>query len=362
MEKRLVKIYFSIMKAGFLGIFIASSGIFLFNIFNNSLSENKNEIKKINDVKKVDVNISKNKITEKDTKIIGHTYTPNVKSNTDIALVESDGEEDGDSTFISRFSRAAVYSSDSGVQVIESAKKSLPKTSKNIVTAKAYAVIDINRDVVVLEKSADKILPIASITKLVTAVIAKRNIKDNENITITGKSIDTYGNEAKLREGEKLKLREILYPLLMVSSNDSAEAIARHYGRDKFIMKMNDFVNEIGAYRTHFTDPSGLSVGNVSTANDLGIIIKWILKNEPDIFNITLEKTKTIRVHTWTNPTHFLNLDSYAGGKNGYTHEANRTTVALFKLGKQKRPFAVIFLGSSARDSDMLDLLEEAVR
>lgn len=273
-----------------------------------------------------------------------------------------EANDDPDPTFISRFSRVAVYSSDSGREIIESAKNSLPRFANKKVSAKSYLVIDLDRNVIVLDKDKEKLMPIASITKLVTAVVAKRLIKSDEVIIIDSKSLATYGNEARLRNGEKFKLNELLYPLLMVSSNDSSEAIARHYGRQRFISEMNEFVAEIGAYRTYFKDPSGLSASNLSTVNDLSIITKYILDEYPEIFEITKEKSKTVRTHTWTNTTHLLNLDSYNGGKNGYTPEANRTTVSLFKLGKNNRNFAVIFLGSSSRDNDILDLLEDAVR
>ncbi len=340
MENRFIKLYFSIFTACLTGVAFAFFGIFI-------IKYSKSIIVKFNE-NKTEKNIVKNS-DYKNEDIPGN----------DIKFLE---EMDADPTFISRFSRAVIYSADDGREIIESAKNSLPMYANKNVTAKSYVVVDLDRGVTVLEKDSDRLLPIASMTKLITAIVAKKLIKENESITIDSKSLSTYGNEARLREGEKFKLKELLYPLLMVSSNDSAEAIARHYGRAKFISEMNDFVSSIGAYRTYFKDPSGLSAQNVSTSNDFAIITKYIIKNNPEIFDITLEKSKTIRTHTWTNTTHLLNLDSYAGGKNGYTPEANRTSLSLFKLGKNKRFFAVIFLGSSSRDNDILDLLEDAVR
>lgn len=282
-------------------------------------------------------------------------------SSTNTALLE---EGEADPSFVSKFSRVMLYSADDGREMIESAKNSIPTAGKVKVTAPAYVVIDFDRDAVVLEKDADKLMPIASVTKLVTAVVAQKLLDEDAYVTLDKKMLETYGNEAKLREGEKMKVKELLYPLLMVSSNDSSEALAQSYsgGRARFLKEMNSWVNSIGAYRTYFADPSGLSPQNVSTARDLSIITKWILKNEPDLLDITLLKSKTIRTHTWVNPTHFLNLASYAGGKNGYTPEADRTAVSLFKLGKQKRLYGVMLLGSAARDGDILDLLDEAVR
>jgi D-alanyl-D-alanine carboxypeptidase len=279
----------------------------------------------------------------------------------DISIIE---EADQDPSFVSKFSRVFIYSADDGRAIIESAKNSLPHTAKTKVTSPAYLVIDLDRDAIILEKNSEKLVPIASITKLVTAVVAKKILNQDNYVTINKEIASTYGNEAKFRIGEKIKTTDLLYPLLMVSSNDAAEALAQSYkgGRKSFIVEMNAWVNSIGAYRTYFADPSGLSPANVSTAKDLAIITKWILKNEPELFEISLLKSKTVRTHTWINPTHFLNLTSYAGGKNGYTPEANRTSVALFKIGKQERLYAIVLLDSSSRDSDLLGLLEEAVR
>lgn len=279
----------------------------------------------------------------------------------DISLLE---EADQDPSFVSRFSRVFIYSSDDGKEVIANARSSISKTDETNITASAYAVVDLDRNATLLEENAEQLLPMASITKLVTAVVAKKLLDQNTYITVTKRALATYGNEAWLREGEKLKGEELLYPLLMVSSNDASEVLAQSYskGRTEFIKEMNSWANSIGAYRTYFADPSGLSYKNVSTAKDLAIIAKWIYENEPEIFDITLLKSKTIRTHTWTNPTHFLNLTSYVGGKNGYTPEADRTSIALFSLGNPSRLYAVILLDSSARDSDILDLLEEALR
>jgi D-alanyl-D-alanine carboxypeptidase len=301
---------------------------------------------------------------------IGDKFLSNVISSIAVAEekepVEKDTslleEADQDPSFISRFSRVFIYSANENEEVIESAKDALPGPANKKITAPSYLVMDLDREAVVLEKDGERMMPIASVSKLVTAVVARKLLDQDESITLTKQALATYGNEARFREGEKFKVKELLYPLLMVSSNDASEILARAYGRERFLEEMNNWVNSIGAYRTYFADPSGLSPQNVSTARDLAIISRWILKNDPEIFDITLEKSKTIRTHTWTNPTHFLNLDSYIGGKNGYTPEANRTSVAIFKLGRYDRLYSVMLIGSSNRDSDILELLKEAVR
>jgi len=235
----------------------------------------------------------------------------------------------------------------------------LAQLSGDKVTASAYLLKDLTSGVVVKEFNTDKILPIASVTKLVTAIVSRRMMDQSMKVTIDRDTMATYGNTALFQIGETFKVEDLMYPLLMVSSNDAAEAIAQKYGRKKFIEVMNDFVQSIGAYRTYFADPSGLSPQNISTAGDLAVILEWIEKNDPTILGITAIKSKTIRSHTWTNPTHFLSWSYYLGGKNGYTPEANRTSVSLFTVGIHKNTYEVILLGSESRDSDTVKLLEK---
>ena len=251
------------------------------------------------------------------------------------------------------------YSAAEEEDVINAASGSLPQGQATKVGAKAYVVKDITTGETIVQDNSNKLLPIASLTKLVTAIIARKQIPESARITISQKVMNTYGNTADFTAGETFTAGDLLYPLLLVSSNDAAEAYAEYYGRSSFIREMNDFVQSIGAYRTSFADPSGLDPENVSTANDLALIIDWIRKNDPTILSITELKSKTVRSHTWVNPTHFLSWSYYVGGKNGYLPEADRTTAALFKIGSAGDTYAIIALGSESRDNDVIQLLKK---
>ena len=89
------------------------------------------------------------------------------------------------------------------------------------------------------------------------------------------------------------------------------------------------------------------------------IILDWVHKNSPDLISITDLKSKTVRNHTWGNPTHFLYWSYYRGGKNGYTDEADRTAASLFELGRTHNLYAVVVLGSDDRDGDVARLLKK---
>lgn len=244
-------------------------------------------------------------------------------------------------------------------ELIDAAMKSLPSTAVKKVKATAYYVKDLTTGEVVLQKDALRLLPIASLTKLVTAEVARQRMDPSDRITLTPSVIATYGNTADFHAGETFTAGDLLYPLLMVSSNDAAEAYAQKYGRAAFIRAMNDFAQSIGAYRTYFADPSGLSPENVSSAADVALILDWVRRNDPDVIAITDLKTKTLRSHVWFNPTHFLNWSYYIGGKNGYTDEADRTTASLFRLGAKGDIYAVVILGSENRDADIVSLISK---
>lgn len=264
-----------------------------------------------------------------------------------------------DGTLTEGLTKIIRYTASEEEDVINSAVENLPRNGEDKVTADAYMVKDLSTDAVWTEYDSTRLLPIASLTKLVTAVVAKRSIRPDAKIEITPDIIAVFGNTAGFKAGETFTAADLLYPLMMVSSNDAAEAYARVFGRRAFVKMMNDFAQSIGAYRTYLVDPSGLSKANVSTATDLILIIDWIRKNDPALLAITTLKSKTVRDHTWVNPAHFLSWSYYLGGKNGYTDEAGRTSASLFKLGYDKGIYAVVVLGSDNRDADVVRLINK---
>ncbi|MBP6858859.1 MAG: D-alanyl-D-alanine carboxypeptidase [Candidatus Pacebacteria bacterium] len=275
------------------------------------------------------------------------------------ATTAEDARDLDDGTSISGSRRTIRYTASEEEDLFTAAAQSLAAGADGRVTAGSYLVKNLTTGITTTERDADKLLPIASLTKLATAVVARKLIDADDRITVGPKIMATYGNTAGFRAGETFKASDLMYPLLMVSSNDSAEAFALAYDRPRFIKAMNEWAQSIGAYRTYFADASGLSADNISTANDLAIMLDWIRENDPTILDITLMKSKTLRSHTWINPTHFLSWSYYLGGKNGYTTEANRTSASLFALGPNKNVYAIVVLGSGNRDADMIKLLEK---
>ncbi|MEO8637425.1 MAG: serine hydrolase [Candidatus Taylorbacteria bacterium] len=240
--------------------------------------------------------------------------------------------------------------------LIKKIEESLPKKIELKTTAFSYVAADLDSGEIFLEKNKDEVLPIASVTKLVTAYVSLQNLKQDEIITIPKSATDTYGETGELKSGEKIRVGDLLYPLLFESSNDAAETLARIHGRVAFLDAMNEAVLAMGATHTAFSDASGLSPRNTSTSLDLFKIAEFIYKKEKIIFDITKLSSYTTKTHTWTNSALFLRVPSYLGGKNGYTDEADRTAVSLWNIPQKNgvnRNVVVVVLKSEDRNTDI---------
>jgi len=190
------------------------------------------------------------------------------------------------------------------------------------IKARGYIVADLLTGDVLLQKNSQRAYPIASVSKLLTALVAIE---------------------------QKLENQDLLYPLLLESSNVTADQIAKSFGTKTFISYINEKALKLGMSSTHFADPSGMSPRNVSSSADLLVLARDIYKNRPEILNITLLSTHG----TWQNNNLFVQKheDNYIGGKTGYTPEAKGALVSLFALpvaGQELRPLAIILLGTDS--------------
>lgn len=232
-------------------------------------------------------------------------------------------------------------------------------TDKLYLSADSYLVADIETGEIIYEKARGQVRPIASVTKLVTSLVSLEVVNQYQNAIITTDVVKTEGFAGGLVAGEVITTGDLIYPLLLESSNDAAEALARHYGRDHFIRQMNNKARSIGLRSTIFEDPSGLSYLNVSSAEDLFILAQHIFRNKKHIFDLTLKEKQANGRHMWNNISKFLDYEGYLGGKNGYTDEAGKTVVALFDLPLaefENRKIAIILLNTNdiKRDVDSI--------
>ncbi len=237
------------------------------------------------------------------------------------------------------------------------------------VSAKSYLVVDIGTGEVLLEKDAAVTHPIASLTKLMTAVVGSEAIFLDRTAIVSDGAVATFGEAGGLVVGERLSLQTLLYPLLLESSNDSAEVIAGMiHGRRLFVSMMNDKALALGMTSTQFTDPSGIDGNNISTTEDIFRLTKYIYDKRSFLFGITRQEKYTAVgtrsegdvIHDWKNNNQFFSNSSFIGGKTGHTTLAKDTMISVFDLAlnKSNHPIGIIVLGSDNRELDTRALLE----
>ncbi|TSC63873.1 MAG: peptidase S11 D-alanyl-D-alanine carboxypeptidase 1, partial [Microgenomates group bacterium Gr01-1014_93] len=148
-------------------------------------------------------------------------------------------------------------------------------------SARAVLVKDLNTNTILFQKDSDNPLPIASTTKIMSALVAASYFKPN-SVLVVGNSALVPGSRVGLNPGESLSFRSLLYGMLLNSGNDAAFTIAENYpgGVDKFVEAMNQKAKDLNLINTHFDNPAGFdSPNHFSSASDLSIITEEALKN-----------------------------------------------------------------------------------
>lgn len=215
-------------------------------------------------------------------------------------------------------------------------------------SAKAYSVIDIKTGNVILSHNADQALPIASVTKLFTA--AALESASNETVVITADDVANEGRSGKLEVGQTYNAHELMFPLLLESSNDAAAALERTIG-------------EVTLAGQTLTDASGLSSANAAPASVVASEMRRVFLDHPHVFDVTKLKQYVGKYTGWVNNSPVRDLPGYQGGKHGYTVAAGKTLAAVFSeevLGE--RPFGYVILGSEDIVADTLALREAVQR
>ncbi len=229
------------------------------------------------------------------------------------------------------------------------------------ISAESYIVGDLDTGEIIMAKNAESKYPIASVTKLMTAYVANGLNADDEVAKASKKALATYGQNGNFRNGEKVKVKDLLYPLLLESSNDAAEILAEHFDRTSFLSKMNQTAAKIKMNQTYYDDPSGLSSKNQSTVSDLFKLTGYIKHNSKEILSITKNRSYKTKTHTWFSNNQFLMSPNYTGGKSGFTDPAKQTVISTFNLplGKEgTRPIGIVVLRSKDRQKDVTNIVK----
>lgn len=237
-------------------------------------------------------------------------------------------------------------------------------------SARAAFLYDLTTGRVLFEKEPNKHLPMASLTKVMTAIIALEKQKENDQYRVLRE--DLVGeNSMSLTPGEILSREELLYGLMLVSGNDAAEVLARNFpnGREAFVEAMNDKAQSLGLKDTNFTNPSGLQGDGdqFSSAYDLFVITNYALSRFPlftqitSTFRYTLPYTSSHKAFFLENETNLLtSYPGVKGVKTGYTPEAGLCLITYLDYKGHK--LIGVLLGSNNRRSEMRELLDYGLR
>lgn len=208
------------------------------------------------------------------------------------------------------------------------------KHSSLSTSASSAVLYQPETDEFLYSKNADERLPMASTTKIMTALVALEESNFSDIVHIDSSAIGTEGSSAYLRSGDVLTMEELIYALLLQSANDAAVAIACHISGSvpAFADLMNEKVASLNLSNTHFTNPHGLDdKDHYTTARDLAIIASAALKNE-SFKNIVSTYKKVFssegRSRTYINHNKLLNMyDGCVGVKTGFTKKSGRCLV-----------------------------------
>lgn len=218
------------------------------------------------------------------------------------------------------------------------------------ILAKAFYLIDVDTALPLFNKNANEKMPIASTTKIASALVVLENYPEqlDDIVTITYKMIAVEGSDIQLRPGERITVKNLLNGLLIMSGNDTAYSLAEYFGgKDKFVAEMNNKVAQIGLRETQYFDPAGLDDRGYSTACDLAILGAYALRNQKfaEIVRTTKKTISSVDgrlTHELTSSNHMLLTDdpyyfpSTIGIKTGFTYAAGHVLVSAAEKDNHK--------------------------
>lgn len=217
------------------------------------------------------------------------------------------------------------------------------------VGVSAALIADLGTGSTFLDMNAAGRWPMASVSKLMTAVVATDLLDPNQHVTITEEMTAADPTENILRVGDTYTVSALLRVMLLPSNNVAAEALAQFYGRSAFLAAMNAKAQAWGMADTYYDDPSGLSAANESSANDLLKLAQHIYAGYPQVLAVT-RMPQAIVLNLQTNqPVTVKSINQFAGdadfigGKTGYTDQADGNLLSIFSY--EGKPVFIVVLG-----------------
>ena len=212
--------------------------------------------------------------------------------------------------------------------------KSVPEDLK----VEAALVVKTKSNEKLLSYNEEKRWPLASLSKVMTAVVAIENFDPKANIEISENAVATEGTAGGLKPGERYAVKDLISAMMVVSSNDAAVALSESVPEGEFVRIMNEKAKSLGMDNTYFREPTGLSSLNQSTLSDMLLLVRYAWLNYPELFSVSHKSkiyiteltAKKKQLLTNINPL-VANAD-FVGGKTGFTEDARQNLISLFTL------------------------------
>ncbi len=237
----------------------------------------------------------------------------------------------------------------------------------NAISASSYIIMDQNTNNVLKGSNINESYLIASITKIMTAIVVIENVEDlDKEITVDEEVLKAYGSAIYIEVGEKLTIRDLLYGLMLRSGNDAAIVLANEVSgsMEEFASLMNETVKKLDLEDTIFHNSHGLEDSNgenKSSTYDMAVITSYAMENT-DFKKISGSENYTVKSnyksYSWANKNKLLGKYDYiTGGKTGYTEKAGRTLVTT--ASKDGMDLVVVTINDGNDWNDHISLYEE---
>lgn len=253
--------------------------------------------------------------------------------------------------------------------------KTEPNLSPEVLSARAVFVLSSLADgghKILFQKNPDQPMPIASLAKLMTAYVATESYNPGDDITVSKEAVAKEEDFGQLKAGETLRVGDLLWILLMESSNDAAWALAEKMGVDNFVNQMNAEAMKLGMANSKFSNPAGVDPDSPeepitkSTAQDLATFALHLLEQKPFLWKIlgTQETDLYVRGgdfhHTLRSTTNgfISSIPRFVGAKTGFTPLAKQCLILVQENPRGNGYIIYVLLGSNDRFGEMKKLVE----
>ena len=231
----------------------------------------------------------------------------------------------------------------------------------------SYLVYDIQEEKNLLKKNGNHSYPIASITKVMSAVVALENIDIDQKITLSSEMLlpNSWQRQSPaIYAGTTLTAGDLMKAGLIQSTNNAVHSLTHFLDEGEFLKKMNETAKTLGMKDTQFFDAHGISSLNRSTAPDILKLMTYVFENHPEILEITKEENFQLPgkcpEHNWICTFKNLNLfhevEGFVGGKTGFTNAAGNTFAGVFDF--EGRKYSIVLLNTKSRTSDTQKISE----